>query len=79
MFLDQAFALLEKRFPDAPAAEIRRVGYAITQLGEGASALAGMGFDPEQIDAARATAEALLRQLESFSQPDSSNASGRTK
>ena len=64
LFEDTALAELEKRFPDASPAEVRRVAYSIVQLSEGSSSFAAVGFDPDRVAAARETAEQLVQQLE---------------
>ncbi len=63
-FEDVVLSELEKHYPRAPSAEIRRVAYTIAQLSEGASAFADMGLGPGRVEAARETAEQLVRQLE---------------
>jgi len=63
-FEDTALSELEKRYPDAPADEIRRVAFAVVQLSEGASSFRDLGFGPDRAAAARETAQQLVRELE---------------
>ena len=66
-FEDTAVQTVDDLFPDAPAADRRRVALAIVQLAEGASIYRELGFGEDRVDAARESALALLGSLEGHS------------